>query len=419
MCRGCVLLTVLVALCAGGCGSSAPSVPTSETTVHGLVIDATTSVPVPNVSVWIGSAHASTDINGEFVLPNVGPTYDLVVSSGPGSDRRIAIARGLTRRDPVAQVFFQANWTRQASLALTLSGSGTTADPAVAWGGSTSSYLGLRARNGTRLDTDLFWYGPETTQGTVHVLTFSAAVPFGMPSSYGGYGSLMATVSSAAGGAPGGGPVELSPVPTLSLTSTVAEIPDGYVLNFQALSLVFSDGARFDLGNEGINGGTTFTDLVPVLPSSSIELSAVAGRQGDGSASVVRWTGATVASPVFRFRQPPTLLAPGNWPTDLSLSSEFSWASSTPGASELAVFCQSTDLSTFLEIHVVTGGNSVRLPDPAAFGSSYPPGAMCSWSVIRRSQLSDVDSYLGVATIPVLPSSQTLEVSDSRWFYPP
>lgn len=61
----------------------------------------------------------------------------------------------------------------------------------------------------------------------------------------------------------------------------------------------------------------------------------------------------------------------------------------------------------------------MRLPDPAAFGFSYPPGAMCYWSVVRGSQLSDVDSYLGVTARLALPSSQTTEVSDLRWFYPP
>jgi len=413
---------VLVALCAGGCGSSGPSVPTSETTVHGLVIAAHTSIPIPNVSVRIGSARASTDVHGEFVIPNVEPTSGLVVRYGYDSRGygTVAIAKGLTRRDPVARVF--GGWTHQvhqASLALTLSGSGTNADPAVAWGGTPPSFMGLQARNGARLDTDVSWYGPETTQGTVHVLTSPAAVPFELPSSYGGSGSLMVTVSSDAGAGPVEGAVELSPVPTLSLTSTVAEIPDGYVAEgYEDLSLLFSDGARFYLGHGAPgDGGTTFTtDFVPVLSNSSIQISVLAGKQGDASYSLATWTGPTSASPVFRFSQPPILLGPANNAPDLPDDSELSWASSTPGASEVVVVCPTGDGT--LHMSIVTEGNSVRLPDTAAFGFSYPPGAMCEWFVHRGSQLSDVDTYFGAAAKPALPSSQTTEISDTRWFWP-
>ena len=185
-------------------------------------------------------------------------------------------------------------------------------------------------------------------------------------------------------------------------------------------SVVFSDGAYLFLADGRLNGGTTFTDLVPVLPDSSIEIWAIAGTQRDGSASVVTWTGPASASPLFRFAQPPTLLEPANGAGGLPVDAELSWASATPGAAEADVDCWSeSDRSTFLHIRLVTGESSVRLPDLAAFGLTYPPGAQCYWSVVRGSQLRDVDSYLGEASRPALPSSRTTEFSDVRWFYPP
>src|SRR5262249_52783956 len=60
-----------------------------------------------------------------------------------------------------------------------------------------------------------------------------------------------------------------------------------------------------------------------------------------------------------------------------------------------------------------------RLPDLAAFGLTYPPGAQCYWSVVPGSQLRAVPSYLAEASRPALPSSRTAEFSDVRWFYPP
>ena len=63
----------------------------------GRVTDATTGQPLPNVTIAIGSHHATTDAHGEYRLPGLSPgRYALTASSDdvPPQKRDVVVKHG-------------------------------------------------------------------------------------------------------------------------------------------------------------------------------------------------------------------------------------------------------------------------------------------------------------------------------------
>jgi len=415
------LTAALIAICAAGCGSSAPS----SVTVHGRILAPGIATAIPSVSVQVGSVRTASDADGKFVAEGVHVPYDLVVSSqfGVGS---VSVYKGVTRVDPVVPFPFLGipDWPQQGTLSLTLTGLGAADVATAGWAGDAPSGGGAFGSASSPFVTGISWAGPETTRGTVRVLTYStdSGEVSGRPISYVGFGSLTTTVSSTQAG---GGTLALSAIPTVSLTGTM-ELPDSYVPQYRALEIVFPDGATLGLAPPDL--GLTFTNLVPVLPDSSIhiEVNAVSDSGMGAGAVGAYWTGPPSASPVLRFVQPPSLLNPpdgAHVPADVELS----WADTSAGASMVQVACFSPDnpYAPLLLMAVVTSETSVRLPDLGALGVGFPPGGDCDWGVFRSSSQEDVDSYLvehyhylPLPEYSAAPSVQTTRSSRPRRFFP-
>jgi hypothetical protein len=409
----------LVTVCAAACGSSGPAIPT-RVTVHGRIFDPGSGAPIPNAFVQAGSIVTASGADGRFVAAGVDVPYDLVVGSSSGHGGVVFVFSGVTRDDPVVAFLGSPAALRQGTVSLTLSGAAGTDVATTAWAGDAPSagFLGSQSSS-SQIDTDLIWYGPETTRGIARVLTYSTASRGlgGLPISYGGFGTLTTMVSSTDGSPPGGGAVVLSQVPTLSLTSTT-EVPESYVPFFRTLSIVFSDGAGLSLGGESWDGGTAVTDLVPVLPDSSIQIDAFAASENPGGGgSTASWIGSPSGSPVLRFARPPTLVEPvdgADVPADVALS----WGNSTPGVSTVNIGCWSPDQPFVLLMVLATTGTSLRLPDLRALGMALPPGADCSWAVGQWSPPGDIDSYLSEPGNRGTPTARTWSGSDARHFNP-
>lgn len=409
MLRKRALTAALVAIFAAGCGSSAPA----SVTVHGRILVPGSATAIPNASIQVGSVRTRSDADGWFVAEGIHVPYDLVISSHSGIGI-VSVFKGVTRVDPVVPYLGVGDWTQQGTVSLTLSGLGAANVATAGWAGDAPSGGGAFGSASSPFVTRIFWAGRETTRGTVRVLTYStdSGEVSGRPISYVGFGSLTTTVSS---NQYAGETLALSAIPTVSLAGTM-ELPDSYVPQFRALSIVFSDGAM--LGVAPPNLGKTFTNLVPVIPDSSIhiEVDAVSDSSGAVGAS---WTGPPSASAVLRFIQPPILLSPSDG-ARVPANVELSWADTSAGASSVYVACYSPDnpYAPFLLMDLVTSETSVRLPDLGTLGLGLPPGGDCDWSVSRSSSQEDVDSYLVLPALSAVPSVQSTRSSSRRRFIP-
>jgi len=90
----------LTATAAGLSASATITVSTAATiTVTGAVVHMD-GLPIPNITVAIGSSTATTDASGHFTIPNVTTPYDVLLFHVPANGPLSGVYKGLTRPDP-------------------------------------------------------------------------------------------------------------------------------------------------------------------------------------------------------------------------------------------------------------------------------------------------------------------------------
>jgi hypothetical protein len=383
----------------------------STITVHGTVIDYWRH-RVPNVAVYVGTASAMTDANGQFTINNVTPPYDvgLTVRVGliqyPTATEDSYLFRGLRRADPTLQVKDG------------LVGNGSTGNtwkfqnfpaPPMRDGGPVPRYIGIafgspdtiwdytfQDPDGTDLGASYIDYeGGASSAGTAHALLWETptqdmvsptrfvaydekpltidelttkTVTFNM-----GAGTIMSDTISGTMSSAMAGPIQL----------------DGYVR--------FNDSAPIHVVQVS-NAGQNFQMLMPKIPNSSVTVSALVGNTPAGPFSLTHLDGLTPGQTGVQLTvsAPLSLVSPPGGTSNVGANAMFQWSAS-PHVAFLYLSCdpaqQGYGVTRFF---VVTEDFKTQLPVfTGAGGIPWPKGRQCSWSVETHGEYSTVDQATG------------------------
>jgi len=242
------------------------------------------------------------------------------------------------------------------------------------------------------------WYGPTSTQGSLHALQIRESVP-GTSVEYKGYGKLDLIVSN--GGSYGAQNVTLSPVSTGTLGGSVAA-PPGYVLRNKMAFLAFNSSPTIELAYDA-SVASTFSFLVPVISNSTLLLSGQAEKPG--SVFTYGWKGplapASGVNLVLRSGAEPSV--PFSGATGIGNSTPFSWSGFSEGLHRISFTPGAPGNPSF---YVYTMGTDTTIPDGSSFGLPLPKAADYYWGVLGFAPFPTIDAaaspdFLGRSTFQV------------------
>jgi hypothetical protein len=356
-------------------------------TVTGTVVH-TDGLPIPNIKVAIGSATATTDPSGHFTIPNVKTPYDVLLVHVPANGPLSGIYKGLTRPDPKLLSFGSNGFkNRSGGASGTLSGgdplSTVNDNTQVAFASPEASAVAGITANPYTLDFE--WVGPAATTGNVHALQWSP-VGVGMPTGYSGYG--VTNGLTVANGGVTQANVLMSAVATANIAGNVS-VPVGYTLQYKTLSIDFSDGASFGVGEDNTSA-TSFSYLVPAGIGSTASVGAMASNTQDQSTVTVNLAGipSGATNAVVTIPAAATLMAPANGATGVTTATDFSWTGVANAVQ--VVFIKAPGKPSY---YVVTTGGTTKLPDLSALGEPLPAATSYLWLVEGLGPLASMDAF--------------------------
>ncbi|HUM14041.1 MAG TPA: carboxypeptidase-like regulatory domain-containing protein [Myxococcaceae bacterium] len=387
-------------------------VPSAELVVAGRVVGVLGN-GLSGATVAIGGRTTLTDADGRFSISGVTPPYDLAIVS-PGNPPMAGLYRGLTRPDPtLVFLFFITPGDANSGV---VSGRISGGDPIPSDGELTGAvFASPEATGGTIVGSrdyslPLFWFGPTTTIGTVHVLQWKSPGVGRLPTSYIGFGTVTAvrviddqTAADAS--------VLLYDPGTASISGQVIA-PAGATVTSKALALKFADHAILPLGAD-ITGDTRFSFPVPANLTHTAVVTALAefpaGAQSFRRESGIARRATDVSIAIPGSVEPST---PADGSTEVSTSTEFAWGQLAGGV-HLAVFNGAASTPSY---YVVTAETSTRIPDLTALGAALPPASRYSWFVVRYAPFASVDEYTGIGFLVPPVGSFEGSISATRGF---
>jgi len=256
----------------------------------------------------------------------------------------------------------------------------------VAFGSSeVQSTQPVSALSGAYQFSQLRWWGPSVTVGTLDALQWeSAHVTGGNPVAYWGHGQRSVTLD-ADGPALEGQDMALMPVTTANLSGAVT-LPAGHTLHERTLATVFAEGSWIVVADES-TPAAAFSYLTPVIDGATMAVAALGYRSVAAEYSyavraglAANATGVTVGLPHV-----PLLTSPVDAATGVGADTPFVWSAPSGGVAAI-VFAGSPSAV------VVTAGASATLPDLGAVGLSWTPGFSYTWRVYGLPTFATVDA---------------------------
>jgi hypothetical protein len=391
---------------AGRGGSGGSSSGDAGITVHGTVIDYWRH-RVPNVAVFLGSATAMTDANGQFTFTGVTPPYDvgLAVHVGLiqfGGSEDAYLFRGLTRTDPTLQV--KDGLVGGSSTGNTWHfqnfPSGTAAD-----GGMIPRYIGIAfgspdtmwqytwdSPDGTDLGASYFDFeGPASSVGTVHALLWETPTQDQVsPTRFVSYDQQPLTIDA----------VTAKTVTfNMMADSTPGDVIAGSVTSAMAGPIEVDGYVRFDDGApihvvQLPNAGQNFQMLMPKITGSSISVTALVGSTPSGPFALAHLDGLTPGQGgvAMTIPAPVTLVSPPGGTSNVGPSAMFQWSAS-PHVALFYLYCPGpgTDDGP-TRFFVVTEDYKTQLPVFSGTSAiAWPKARSCYWSVEVHGAYGTVD----------------------------
>jgi predicted small secreted protein len=434
--RALVLLAAVVTNACSTASGGGPDAGATQT-VTGMVLSFE-GLPASGDTVIAASggftAKGRTDITGRFTILGVPVPYDLYVTAPEGPPVRYV---GLTRTDPtVTDLLYRAKPTRTGNLAGQLVGSSYPESPGVAtrllFASPENLYLATYALSNVDYSADggfassMQWEGPATTTGALYALQFASRFQENgyLPTQYTGYGSL-SSVSLEDMGTVSGQTVTMAPIAAETMAVTVMP-PDGYTLYEETAQLSVGPNVPLTIAFLPVTPGTTLTFLAPVIPNTSLVVSANATNDAGAFVEATRTGLAADASVALTFPAPPEPQAPANEATQVGTDITFSWSAYANGVHMLMVIPEKYGAANV----VFTAGTSATIQNL----NPLPANTGFYWFVVGAAPLASVDDlatsdhyqafYNGQThspfpgLLPHSPGNLTVGVSPQRTFTP-
>lgn len=349
--------------------------------------------PVPNVTIYVGDATATTDANGVFTIPDVPPTYDAACVISLDDPARVYewAFLGLTRRDPTLQVR-EAFPHYEAHFYVTQTGASGFADDEWLYAAGSDSGADTDAEGPGGFDRRPYWWGSATEDWTLHSLFLTRTG--GVPTAFLNYDTLTATITDTALQAEEF-MVDLStPQDIDSGKVSGAIVDDTGVGRTNSVFLRFTSGAPMALIDRIDASANAYEYPVPKLANSSITVAA-AETHADDSYSVahrdnrsVDDTGVDLVIP-----HPVTGLVPIDGAVNVGPDTPFTFNEGDPDNSGYLIHIENVAYNQGL--YIVTASRQVKLSDVQILHDVIAPNSYHNWLVETHGQFASVDAMAG------------------------
>ncbi len=389
----------LTASVTGASAAATITINPGTVTVAGKVIS-TTGEAVSGASVRIGTVSTTSSSDGSFSVPNVSLPYNASVVTTSGSNKQANVFQGLTRSDPILQLFLSGfpapAVPRSATISGNLSGGAGFPNPAnhttaVFFASPDTAFTAVSRPAGPSYGPfTVNWAGPTTTSGKLYALQWQRDASTNLPVSYKGFASADQTLSD--GGAFGPINLALSNTTQNTLSGTLSVPAVSGVTLTKYVFLRLPPNAGIDLLSDNTNT-TSFSYQTPNISDATITVAAGADISPGGGTYGWKTGLATNATGVnLPIDSLPTLSSPSSGASNVTINQTFQVAS-VPSGSVRVFFISGGTLS----YAIVTSADTVQIPDLSAQGMAFPTsGAVSfSWNVRTFKPFASVDAATG------------------------
>lgn len=347
--------------------------------------------PVPNVEMRVGKRNVTTDEYGNFTADGVDAPYDVTLALrilGDVTELYGWQFIGLTRRDPVLQVY---KALAQHTAPFNFSVAGLEQDER--WRGE----VAIGGKHGQRaypisesLETVAGWRGPSPQDSALRLLLWTTAEEDPrVPSAFLHTETRTVTLSEAEAVAVEFAlPEAPTPLPAFPVAFTTTNAPE--VSHLATSYLRFNHGPSIQLAQVPRLSDDTepFTALAPQLPDSSVTLAALSGNGAIGTNFVITYASQVQADKTVNLTFPSVsdLTTPDSAVTDVTYDTPFTWTD-TAGAYVFVL----EDLGVYQTVFVVTSEPEARVPNLEHFGIYYAHGGSYRWTVESHGDAEDID----------------------------
>ncbi len=392
----------------GGDGSvGADAGPDSfDPTVRG-VLKSPAGFPVAGKTVAIGSTAVITDANGEFVITNAPPTYDLLILySVQFGTKEVEAYVGLTTRRPTILLDYGDPAGRSTVEGLVnppeAFPNGSSQIAKIAFHPSLAYEVDAEQVGETRIaPLEVDWPGIQTVTGQLYALQWTYTPGGYLPTGYQRWGTqplaltAFATVSTS---------LQLGAA-TQAEISGVAHSPmpiDGINVHFWVGQImIFSH-------NFVVQPNSTTIPYRFLVPTGLGQVPKHMRVTGAGCQIRVRLKDSVTAEDI-NLSPSPVVTLPVDAATNVDVNTEFSW-SAVPDA----VYTLKADSgNTTFTIH--TAATRAKIPDTQTKGIPFAVGSY-NWSIIATGPARGVDDLVNEATAPKKLDSYFTAASASRRF---
>jgi hypothetical protein len=368
--------------------------------VNGTIIDFW-GHKLAGLEVKIGDKSATTDLNGKFSIPGVDEKYDVAFVVRMAAPARVFewVYLGLTRRDPTLQC--KNGFTYNGAHFYVTQMNGGTFDAGLwylsfgsADGGNDPS--GPASSTSGGFDRRPVWYGPDTTNWTLHSLFLEKTGE--LPTGYVAYGTESAT-SDANDVVQQDFSFDLSPqnpaIDTGNVSGGIVESSGEGRTN--SVFVRFSSGAAIPVVDRAAASASAYEYLVPDLSNGKISVAAAETHNDESYAiahrdqNQVGDTGVDIVIP-----PPVSALVPVDNATGVGPTTPFTFNAGDPKNSGYLVYMETQEYQQ--GVYIVTTDRQVTLDKVPVIGTSLIlPDAWHFWYVETHGQYASVDAMAGTS----------------------
>ncbi|RYZ04573.1 MAG: carboxypeptidase regulatory-like domain-containing protein [Myxococcales bacterium] len=380
-------------------GGTGGTVATSGT-VHGRVVDLWGQT-LPNVLIQVGDETGTTDTKGEFTFEDVPAEYDAslyITIPNPSSDYGW-VYQGVTRRDPTFEVY-DAREGRETPVSVSsvngpypLGATDAVAYSIALTDGVLSGTLGTMPGVEVRPE----WFGPASTIGTAHGLSWSFNVATQAPTKYSAYGSKLIALEDDMPGDPI--TFDFAPQTITAKTIEGAITPVGQGDRVNQLFVRFESHGTIRLMEQD-DAPNTFSYLVPALPQASIMLAASEGNDYDGPFAIAHADGLNGGDTDVKLTIPAPArpLKPTSSSAVVGDDQVFELQPGTGNDGPFVVVFRRGDRANYA-LFVVTQETKLQMPEVAGgafdLDKNLSADSYYTWAITTHGDYASVDAMLG------------------------